>query len=328
MKRILVAALAFCFSLSMIVMPAMAVPATPYDYTVVLYSGTGTFNDGSTSRTFTYAYDASSPAIFDGLGDIAALQEAVTPADDRYFVKGIRLVGDDNSQYTPTPGTDKRFTVDKDLQCIVTYGLTKSRVPYVVNYVDEAGNALAESQTFYGSVGDSPTVAYRYIERYLPNAYAIQGTLSSDSSQNEFTFVYREIPIINYETPAEPEQGGTVNIADAAGPTDVPAAEGGALAGVAPGDAAAVEAAAADGALIGDDGNPLAAPEDIINIQDEENPLSNFAVQNEQNAGFPWPLLLTGISAALLLAVVIVLIVIKRTRDREDEQAYYDYLSK
>lgn len=287
----------------MIVMPALA---DQYSYTVVLYSGTGTFNDGSTSKTFTYDYDAGNPAVFDGMGDIATLQASVTPADDRYYVKGIRLVGEDNSQYTPTPGTDKRFTVDKDLQCIVTYGLTKSRVPYVVNYVDEDGNALAESQTFYGSVGDSPTVAYRYFERYLPNAYAIEGTLNSDTSKNVFTFVYRSIPEINYIDVEEP--------AAAATPVAAPA---GALAGAAPGDAAAVEAAAADGALIDDDGNPLAAPEDVINIDDEETPLANIADQAEEEAGFPWSLLITGVAAALLVAVIIALVVAKRRRDQE-----------
>lgn len=63
-------------------------------------------------------------------------------------------------------------------------------VAYTVNYQDASGNALAESQTFYGNIGDKPVVAYRYIENYIPDALALTKTLSDNESENVFTFTY------------------------------------------------------------------------------------------------------------------------------------------
>ena len=37
-----------------------------------------------------------------------------------------------------------------------------------INYQDANGNKLADSQTFYGNVGDKPVVAYTYIDGYTP----------------------------------------------------------------------------------------------------------------------------------------------------------------
>ena len=37
---------------------------------------------------------------------------------------------------------------------------------YTVNYVDENGNELAPSRTYYGNVGDRPVVAYLYMDGY------------------------------------------------------------------------------------------------------------------------------------------------------------------
>lgn len=64
-------------------------------------------------------------------------------------------------------------------------------VAYTVNYQDASGKALAESQTFYGNVGDKPIVAYQYIENYIPDALALTKTLSNNVSENVFTFTYK-----------------------------------------------------------------------------------------------------------------------------------------
>ena len=50
---------------------------------------------------------------------------------------------------------------------------------------------MAESQTFYGNVGDKPVVAYRYIENYVPQALALTKTLSKNAAENVFTFTYK-----------------------------------------------------------------------------------------------------------------------------------------
>ena len=108
-------------------------------------------------------------------------------SDEKYYVKGIRLSGRDNDEALAAPS----FTVDKDTDYVVAYGIKGNMVAYTVNYQDASGNSLAESQTFYGNVGDKPVVAYRYVENYIPDALALTKTLSNNVSENVFTFTYK-----------------------------------------------------------------------------------------------------------------------------------------
>ena len=83
------------------------------------------------------------------------------------------------------------FIVTGDADYVVAYGIKGNMVAYTVNYQDASGNSLAESQTFYGNVGDKPVVAYRYVENYIPDALALTKTLSDNESENIFTFTYK-----------------------------------------------------------------------------------------------------------------------------------------
>lgn len=112
---------------------------------------------------------------------------AVQVTDDKYYVKGIRLSGRDNDEALASPS----FDVTGDADYVVAYGIKKDMVAYTVNYQDASGKALAESQTFYGNVGDKPIVAYQYIENYIPDALALTKTLSNNVSENVFTFTYK-----------------------------------------------------------------------------------------------------------------------------------------
>lgn len=76
---------------------------------------------------------------------------AVQVTDDKYYVKGIRLSGRDNDEALASPS----FDVTGDADYVVAYGIKKDMVAYTVNYQDASGKALAESQTFYGNVGDN-----------------------------------------------------------------------------------------------------------------------------------------------------------------------------
>ena len=80
--------------------------------------------------------------------------------------------------------------MDGDADYVVAYGIKGNQVAYTVQYQDEDGNTLAESQTFYGNVGDKPVVAYRYIENFVPQALALTKTLSENEADNVFTFTY------------------------------------------------------------------------------------------------------------------------------------------
>ena len=106
----------------------------------------------------------------------------------KYYVKGVRESGKDNNTVSAPA-----FTVDSDREYVVAYGIKGDMVSYTVNYQDESGNALRQSEKFYGVVGDKPVVAFQYIDGYQPQAYNLTKTLNSNEADNVFTFTYKKI---------------------------------------------------------------------------------------------------------------------------------------
>ena len=177
-KRLLVSLLTVSMTLGASTMSVMADDTTPYTYKVTLSAGNkGTING---QNKIEQTNIASGSTVTFNLNDIQV-------TDDKYYVKGIRLSGRDNNETLAAPS----FTVDKDADYVVAYGIKGNMVAYTVNYQDASGNALAESQTFYGNIGDKPVVAYRYVENYIPDALALTKTLSDNESENVFTFTYK-----------------------------------------------------------------------------------------------------------------------------------------
>ena len=174
-KRLLVSLLTVSMTIGASAMSVMA--AEPYTYKITLSAGNkGTI--GGQSKIEQADLAAGSTVTFN-LNDIQV-------TDDKYYVKGIRLSGRDNDEALAAPA----FTIDGDADYVVAYGIKGNMVAYTVNYQDASGNALAESQTFYGNIGDKPVVAYRYIENYIPDALALTKTLSDNEFENVFTFTY------------------------------------------------------------------------------------------------------------------------------------------
>ena len=62
------------------------------------------------------------------------------------------------------------FQVDGDRDFVVAYGIKGDMVAYTVNYQDAAGNALLESDTYYGNPGERQYVSSRYVDGYVPQA--------------------------------------------------------------------------------------------------------------------------------------------------------------
>ena len=177
-KRLLVSLLTVSMTLGASTMSVMADDTTPYTYKVTLSAGNkGTING---QNKFEQADIASGSTVTFNLNDIQV-------TDDKYYVKGIRLSGRDNDEALAAPA----FTVKGDADYVVAYGIKGNMVAYTVNYQDASGKSLAESQTFYGNVGDKPVVAYRYVENYIPDALALTKTLSNNESENVFTFTYK-----------------------------------------------------------------------------------------------------------------------------------------
>ena len=208
-KRLLVSLLTVSMTLGVSTMSVMADDTTPYTYKVTLSAGNkGTING---QNKIEQADIASGSTVTFNLNDIQV-------TDDKYYVKGIRLSGRDNDEALAAPS----FTVDKDADYVVAYGIKGNMVAYTVNYQDASGNSLAESQTFYGNVGDKPVVAYRYIENYIPDALALTKTLSDNESENVFTFTYTPGAtdrIVETTTTVTTTVPGTATPAGAAGTT-------------------------------------------------------------------------------------------------------------
>ena len=206
-KRLLVSLLTVAMTIGTASINVMA--AEPYTYTVTLSAGNkGTING---QNKIEVANLSSGSTVTFNLNDIQV-------TDDKYYVKGIRLSGRDNNETLAAPS----FTVDKDADYVVAYGIKGNMVAYTVNYQDASGKSLAESQTFYGNVGDKPVVAYRYVENYIPDALALTKTLSDNESENVFTFTYTPGAtdrIVETTTTVTTTVPGTATPAGAAGTT-------------------------------------------------------------------------------------------------------------
>lgn len=255
--------------------------AEPYKYTVTLYAGNGAIDgkDSVTIGTYTYGQQAT----------VDWMDFDITLPDDKYYVKGVRLVGhDDSSVDAPS------FAVKEDTQYVVAYGLKKDQTKYTVNYLDEAGNQLAPSQTFDGNIGDKPVVAYQYIEGYQPNAWNITGTLSGNTEANVFNFIYT----------AAPEGAAAAGFAgsDVAGTDDEGVEDGTGEEGA--------EGQAADEATGSE-------PAELIDIDDEENPLAGISAEDADGFSvvnvLPW---VFGVLVVIALISVIALLVAKKRQAR------------
>ena len=278
---------------------AFADEGKSYSYTVTLYAGNGTI-DGAASKSYgPYGYGKSCTIAWQTLN--------IQPDDDKYYVKGIRLAGHDGL------AESGNIEVTQDLQYVVAYGLKKGQVAYTINYVDENGRAIADSQTLNGNIGDKPVIAYRYIEGYQPtNAYNLTGTLKGNAEDNVFTFKYQAV---------QGSSAGTTNGGASAGTTGGQATPGdenaatdeNAAGDEATGDEAADETGTQEGAANG------AEPAELLDIDDDSNPLASAqsAVQetfsNPLNY-LPWVL---GVLVVIALISVIALMVAKKRASKD-----------
>jgi len=151
-----------------------------YTYTIRFFSGAQGTIDGGEMVSYTARY-----------GERVTFNQSRVELlnGSKYYVKGIRVSGEDGVEAGAAS-----FLVTGDQDYVVAYGILGNAVAYTVDYVDEAGNALAPSETYYGNIGDKPVVAYQYIEGYQPQAYNIGKTLGENAAENVFTFVYRPAP--------------------------------------------------------------------------------------------------------------------------------------
>lgn len=311
------------------IQPAYAAPGgneETYTYTVTIYSGKqSAFTGGSgvevdnhktgSSYKISGLSSGSDTVKITGLeyGDVVSInaQSCVQlRSDSKYYVGGVRESGRDNNTVSASA-----FKVTADQDYVIAYAIKGNMVSYTINYVDEAGNPLLESQTYYGVVGDRPVVAFRYVENYIPMAYNLTKVLSEDASQNVFTFVYQYAEgyngpnvvvlndngeeIIEEETVENGETVTTIIEEDADANADA-------------------NAGANADAGIGED-----EPDDLINLDDDDVPLA-FQIA-EKIAEFVGDNMLACVSGSIIVLVGLCLLILffkkKKKKDEEDEEA-------
>ena len=220
LKKLKCSLLTGCLIFGMMGQTGFAAEKELYSYTVTLSAG----NQGSFAGTDAVQVQSKEAKIsLDGgkikitdlkQGDQVALNVLNNGAvqmeeNSKYYVRGVRLSGRDNDDAKTT--ATAAFTVDCDADYVVAYGVKGDIVSYRINYQDANGNAISDSVTYYGNVGDRPMVAYHYIEGYQPQAYNLTKTLSANEAENVFTFVYQPVPedTVTTETEVVTRPGGT-----------------------------------------------------------------------------------------------------------------------
>ncbi len=321
LKKMLVSLLSVTVIAAAPAVTAMAAQTTPYTYKVTLSAGNKGTIDGQ-QKVEELNLTAGSTISFD-LNDIQV-------TDEKYYVKGIRLSGRDNAEALAAPA----FTVDGDADYVVAYGIKGEQVAYTVEYKDADGNTLADSQTFYGNVGDKPVVAYRYIENYVPQALALTKTLSDNEADNVFTFTY---------TPGETNQviettttittvvpgntiyntvtvpAGTANGTNAGGTTGANGTGGNAT--NADGTTTPGGTTDANGGQDANQGDTVEnpdedTPQDLVDLDDEDTPTGNIdAGKSEGVKTMNFSLVIIVAAAAALIALIVAM----RRRTKENK---------
>lgn len=295
-----------------------------YTYKVTFSAGVqGTFEDG-TDLMSVEEIPAGAKVFF-------TAQEAVEQdASSKYYVKGVRLAGRDNSEAEMAALT---VTVNEDADYVVVYGIKGEQVSYTVNYVDESGNKLAQSDVFYGNVGDKPVVAYKYIPDYAPTVFGFTKTLSANEAENVFTFVYGVAMEGNDDVIHE--EGDTVivyvdrvvdgvSIVQGTGGNagnGGQGTEGDANEGTGTGDSTGTGEGTGTEEDIGtgteDDTTDDDMSDVIVDLDDEEVPLAQ-SDQDKPTFNMVAIVSLAGISLAALLAVIVMIFRTKRLKSNEE----------
>ena len=189
---------------------AYAAEDEEYTYTVRLYAGNqGVLTEdgievSSSSASVNFGRDCTE---ITGLkyGDAVYIrpQDAASSTDGKYYVRGVRRSGRDNSEAeAPT------FRVASDRDYVVAYAISGDMAAYRVNYLDMDGNQIMESDVYYGNIGERQYVSSRYVDGYQPQALNMVKTLSANEAENVFDFQYAPVtePAPAPTTPAPTER--------------------------------------------------------------------------------------------------------------------------
>ena len=200
------------FLLTLILALGLTVAAYAYDYEVTVSSGSnGTVTNGSESGTQLKATVAYTGTV--SIGGTTGYWGQ--PTDARYYFKGFHISGQEDPVFSSGD-----ITIEKDTVLVATYGVVGQMVNYTVNYQDAAGATLYPTETLIGNVGDTPVVAFRYVDGFRPRDLTLSQALDEDAAKNVFTFVYDPAPqeeIVGPAGPAAPAAPGAPGAGGGAG---------------------------------------------------------------------------------------------------------------
>lgn len=113
--------------------------------------------------------------------------------------------------YVDENGTEKAFDFSMPVHCdLELYAKWNgdSLVDYVIRYTDEAGNEIAPpttgkalagtTKTFDAKAGDELNEGYRTGYYPLTNSHSMVMEIKEENGKNEFTFVYKKMPEVQY----------------------------------------------------------------------------------------------------------------------------------
>lgn len=322
MYKIATVLLAFCFLLGSV---PMSVKAEDYTYKVTIYSGKqGTFtgipgNLVKENNATVSISDDKSAIVIDKLNpnDSVNMSELLTSvslgSNSKYYVRGIKESGRDNSEKLNTLS----FDVKEDQEYVVAYGIKGDQVAYTINYQDANGNKLADSQTFYGNVGDKPVVAYTYIDGYTPEYRNLTKTLSANAEENVFTFNYLPYETVTVTTPGQTITNTTEQTVTVPGGTTTTTGgttgTTGGTTGTTGGTGTNANGGNAAGTTtIGDEDTPK-ADQDLKDLDDEDVPKSDKDLDGNKKVKKSLPLVAgVGIGVAALAALAAGIVIVRK----------------
>jgi len=210
-----------------------------------------------------------------------------TTGEEKYYVKGIRITGQDD---LVAADANKTVTLDVvgDETYIAAYGVGQV-VSYTAKYQDEDGNSLFDDETMYAVKGEIVYVPARHISGYKPDAY-YKTDSRGVSDGEEFIFVYtkNESNIVynydyeyetltSYSTSGSTVDNGTTTVVNNGGTStnggNAVAGDNGGAGGAGGANAEAGEAEAGEAGAGAEQGQTIAdeeTPQDIIDIADDE----------------------------------------------------------
>lgn len=303
-----------------------------YSYTIKVYAGLqGEFEDGKKVWTKTVQP-----------GEEVTISEESTGfklTNNEYYVRGFREAGHDNDEQMKS----QVFVADEDRSFEVAYGIAGGMVKYEIQYVDENGVSLRDSDTYYGMVGDKPVVSYKYVDNYRPQAYHVTKTLTDNESENVFVFTYT--PIVRPEDASENEEGNSGNETENAEEDETADEEEAATEDEDDDDAAAnrtnagtaagtQNGAAGNGTVPGNTGNDGNVDDGIADIDDQDTPstapengdgengetgIDDNATPASSPAGKVSPAVIALISGTAALGIAFIAIAVALLKKRKDD---------